>query len=64
MVLHLVFDFFKEYFIIKNTTARYWASINHHRNIEKYLIDHGALDPDAEYKMILKHLDKHKDVFL
>ena len=40
-----------------NTTARYWASINRHRKVEKYLVDHGALDPDKEYEMILARLD-------
>lgn len=40
-----------------NTTARYWASINRHRLVEKYLVDHGALDPDREYEMIMRKLD-------
>ena len=41
---------------MSNTTARYWASINHHRDIEALLIKHGALDLDAEYEMIMKKL--------
>ena len=41
---------------MSNTTARYWASINHHRDIEKLLVDNGALDLDAEYEMIMKKL--------
>ena len=40
-----------------NTTPRYWASINRHRNIEKFLVAHGALDIDQEYEMICKKLD-------
>jgi ankyrin repeat protein len=42
---------------MSNTTARYWASINHHRDIENFLVKHGALDCDAEYNFIMKKLD-------
>ena len=41
---------------MSNTTARYWASINHHRDIEALLVKNGALDLDAEYEMIMKKL--------
>ena len=40
-----------------HTTARYWASINHHRDVEKYLVSHGAYDSDKEFEMIMKKLD-------
>jgi ankyrin repeat protein len=39
-----------------NSTARYWASINHHRDIERLLVKYGALGCDAEYEMIMKKL--------
>lgn len=41
---------------LSNTSARYWASINHHRDIERLLVKYGALDCDSEYEMIMKKL--------
>lgn len=40
-----------------NTTARYWASVNRHRKVENYMVEHGALDADQEYEMIMRKLD-------
>ena len=40
-----------------NTTARYWASVNRHRKVENYMVEHGALDADQEYEMIMEKLN-------
>jgi hypothetical protein len=31
--------------------------LNRHREVERFMVAHGALDADREYEMILKHLD-------